>query len=97
MVIQKINISEIENILKSIDEKSIQIKVLQESLDRVNDNIKLNEKDFKIGKISMEVYKDIKANLEKETNPLEIEINKIKDEIKIFLANLSEVMNKNKI
>ena len=97
MVIEKINIGEVENILKSIDEKSIQVKVIQESLDRVRENLKLNEKDFRIGKISMEVFKDIKANLEKEANSMEAEINKAKDEIKVFLTSLSEIMNKNKI
>ena len=97
MVIQKINTSEIESILKDVDEKSIQLKVLQESLRRVYENLKLNEKDFKIGKISMEIYKDVKANLEKEINPLEIQINKTKEEIKIILARLAEIMNENKI
>ena len=97
MVIEKINIGEVENILKSIDEKSIQVKVIQESLDRFRENLKLNEKDFRIGKISMEVFKDIKANLEKEANSMEAEINKAKDEIKVFLTSLSEIMNKNKI
>jgi septal ring factor EnvC (AmiA/AmiB activator) len=97
MVIQKINTDEVENILKNIDEKSVQIKMLQESLDRVNENLKLNEKDFKVGKISMEIYRDIKTNLEKEMKPLEIKIDKIKEEIKVILASLSEIMNKNKI
>jgi hypothetical protein len=97
MVIQKINTNEIENILKSIDEKAIQIRVLQESLERVNENLKLNEKDFKLGKISMEIYRDIKANLEKETKTLEIEIEKIEKEAKAILAKLCEIMNENKI
>lgn len=97
MVIQKISTDEVENILKNIDEKSVQIKMLQESLDRVNENLKLNEKDFKVGKISMEIYRDIKTNLEKEMKPLEIKIDKIKEEIKVILASLSEIMNKNKI
>jgi outer membrane protein TolC len=97
MVIQKINTNEIENILKSIDEKAIQIRVLQESLERVNENLKLNEKDFKLGKISMEIYRDIKANLEKETKTLEIKIEKIEKEAKAILAKLYEIMNENKI
>ena len=97
MAIQKINMSEVENILKCIDEKFIQIKDFQESLDRVNDNLKINGKDFKAGKISMEVYTDMKTNLEKEIESLENEKNKLKDEIKVFLANLCEIMNKNKI
>jgi len=97
MAIQKINTNEIENILKNIDEKSIQIKMFQESLERINENLKFNEKDLKLGKISMEVFKDIKPNLEKEKNGLELQIGKTKEEIKTALSKLNGIMKENKI
>jgi len=97
MTIKKINLNEIEDFLKEIVESSTQIKIFKEENEDVKENLNSNKMKFKSGKISNEVYKDIKNNLEKEKKLLENKISENKNSILVISKKLSENIENSKI
>lgn len=97
MVIKKINKDEIESYLKNISEGITQIKLLQEEIENLNNNLKNNKSDFLSGKISREIYKDIKINLDKEKKDLTNKTNKTINNVLILSEELSKIISNNKI
>jgi uncharacterized membrane protein YfhO len=97
MVIKRINLNKIESFLKNISEKSTQIRMFQQEIENININLKDNKSDFTSGRISNEVYKDIKINLEKEKKILEDKINKIIGNFLVNSEKLQKIIDDNKI
>lgn len=97
MTIKKINLNEIEDLLKEIVESSAQIKIFKDENEDVTESINSNKMNFKSGKISNEVYKDIKNNLDKEKKLLENKISENKNNILVISKKLSENIISNKI
>jgi hypothetical protein len=97
MTIKKINLSKIDDFLKEIIEGATQIETFKEEAEDINQSIDNSEINFKSGKISNEVYKDIKNALEKEKKLLENRINLEKDRILTASKELSKIIVVNKI
>ena len=97
MTIKKINLSKVDDFLKEIIEGATQIETFKEETEDINRSIDNSEINFKSGKISNEVYKDIKNALEKEKKLLENRINLEKNRILIASKELSKIIVVNKI
>jgi hypothetical protein len=97
MTIKKINLSKVDDFLKEIIEGATQIETFKEETEDINRSIDNSEINFKSGKISNEVYKDIKNALEKEKKLLENRINFEKDRILTASKELSKIIVVNKI
>jgi len=97
MTIKKINLSKVDDFLKEIIEGATQIETFKEETEDINRSIDNSETNFKVGKISNEVYKDIKNALEKEKKLLENRINLEKNRILIASKELSKIIVVNKI
>jgi len=97
MTIKKINLSKVDDFLKEIIEGATQIETFKEETEDINRSIDNSETNFKSGKISNEVYKDIKIALEKEKKLLENRINLEKNRILTASKELSKIIVVNKI
>jgi chromosome segregation ATPase len=97
MVIKKINLSKIEEYLKEIIESSTEIETIKEEVKDVSQALGNNNIEFKSGKISKEVFDDIKNNLEKEKKMLENKISVEKKKISDVSNELSNFMKENKV
>jgi len=96
-VVEKINLNEIEDFLKVVSEEATQIKILQDELRDINENLDSNKNDFSSGKISKEMYKDTEKSLLKQKKILTNKINKIIENILLLLEELASFLSKNKI
>lgn len=97
MTIKKINLNKIDDFLKEIIEGATQIKTFKEEIEEINHSSDKNEMNFKAGKVSNEIYKDIKNTLEKEKKLLGGRINIEKSRILIASKELSKIIVVNKI
>lgn len=97
MTIKKINLSKVDDFLKEIIEGATQIETFKEETEDINQSIDNSEINFKSGKISNEIYKDIKNALEKEKKLLENRINLEKNRILTASKELSKIIVVNKI
>lgn len=97
MVIEKININNIENSLKRISEESSKLKVIQEELENINKSLKDVNFDFLSGKVSEQMYKEAKNNLDRKKKILIDKINKNISSILVLTEGLSEVISENKV
>lgn len=97
VVIKGINVSEIEEQLKYISEGAAQIKVYEEELENIEENLKDNDKEFKNGKISREMYNDTKSVLKKKIDALTVNINKLVSDVLILLEELNGLVSECKV
>ena len=97
MTIKKINLSKVDDFLKEIIEGATQIEAFKEETEDIDRSIDNSETNFKVGKISNEIYKDIKIALEKEKKLLENRINLEKNRILTASKELSKIIVVNKI
>ena len=97
MMIKKINLKEVEKSLKEIVEGLTEMKTFKEEDREINKSLNSNEIDFKAGKISNEIYKNIKRDLGKDKKIIETKIKGKRNEVLIILKNLSEIMESSKV
>ena len=97
MVLEKISINKIESSLKRISEESSKLKIMQEELENINKNLKNVNFDLLSGKVSEQMYKESKNNLERKKKILIDKVNKDINSILILTKGLSEVIAENKV
>ncbi len=70
MVIKKLDLDDVEEILNGVSEFSIELKVLQDQIKIIDDNVKSNKKFLSDGTISQSLHDDINNNLDKQKKQL---------------------------
>jgi hypothetical protein len=97
MVIKKLNLKIIEKYLEVISEDLEQIKIFQKDSGQIDSNLKNNDSELDVGKISKEIHKGIKARLEREKRVLKVKVNKTIKDIFDNLEKLYKILEINKI
>jgi len=76
VTIKKLSKNELEKFSKETIKNSFGIKLLQEQLKDVEEQIKLSNSEYNLGRVSENDYKDLKAELENERKKFVERLNK---------------------